>query len=187
VAGLHVREGDYVEAGTTLATVSANRRLMLRVEVPERFFERLRGVRTARFRTAYDGRVYRLEELGGRLLSYGRSAGTGSFYVPVTFEFENVGGSIVSGSYVEAWLLLEEGKAALSVPAEALVEEQGIFSVFVKTGAEEYAKRTVRVGANNGAEVEIVSGLTAGDEVVTAGAYALKLASATGSIPAHNH
>jgi RND family efflux transporter MFP subunit len=187
VTGLYVREGDYVEAGTTLATVSANRKLTLRAEVPERFFGRLRDVRTAHFRTGYDGRVYRLEELGGRMVSYGRSAGTGAFHVPVTFEFENVGRDIVSGGYVEVWLLQEGGKASLSVPAEALIEEQGLFSVFVKTGTEEYVKRPVRTGGNNGAEVEIVAGLTAGDDVVTAGAYALKLASATGNIPAHNH
>jgi len=45
----------------------------------------------------------------------------------------------------------------------------------------------VTLGADNGSEVQILSGLKAGDEVVTEGAYQIKLASASNAIPAHTH
>jgi RND family efflux transporter MFP subunit len=181
-----VKEGDYVERGAVLFTVSGDRRLALRAEVPEKHFGKLGRIGSANFRTSYGEHVYRLEEMNGRLIAYGRSVGEGSFYLPVTFEFENTEG-ILPGGYAEVWLLLEGGRETLSVPVGALIEEQGIFSVFVKTGREEYRKRRVWPGGNNGAEVEIVSGLEAGEEVVTEGAYVLKLASSTSAIPAHNH
>jgi len=45
----------------------------------------------------------------------------------------------------------------------------------------------VTLGANNGSEVQILSGLKPGDEVVTRGAYQIKLSSASNAIPAHSH
>ena len=48
-------------------------------------------------------------------------------------------------------------------------------------------KQWVTLGANNGSEVQILSGLKPGDEVVTRGAYQIKLSSASNAIPAHSH
>ena len=75
----------------------------------------------------------------------------------------------------------------ISVPVSALIEEQGVYSVFVREHEEAYKKVPVTLGADNGSEVQILSGLKAGDEVVTAGAYQIKLASASNAIPAHTH
>ena len=55
----------------------------------------------------YDNKVYELGELKGRLLSYGKASGGTSFYVPVTFEFDNRG-DVIPGSYVEVYLLSSE-------------------------------------------------------------------------------
>ena len=43
------------------------------------------------------------------------------------------------------------------------------------------------VGADNGKNVQILSGVKAGDRVVTEGAYQVRLASASNAIPAHSH
>jgi multidrug efflux pump subunit AcrA (membrane-fusion protein) len=75
----------------------------------------------------------------------------------------------------------------ISVPVSALIEEQGIYSVYVREHEEAYRKVTVKLGANNGSEVQILSGLNVGDEVVTEGAYQIRLASASNAIPAHSH
>ena len=45
----------------------------------------------------------------------------------------------------------------------------------------------VKLGESNGIRTEIVSGLKPGDNVVTKGAYNVKLASASNIIPAHTH
>ena len=63
----------------------------------------------------------------------------------------------------------------LSVPVSALIEEQGVYSVFIRLDEEGYKKQWVTLGANNGSEVQILSGLKPGDEVVTRGAYQIKL------------
>ena len=73
------------------------------------------------------------------------------------------------------------------MPKTALTEEQGLFFVYIQLDAECYKKQEVKVGADNGREVQILSGIKAGDKVVTEGAYHVKLASASNAIPAHSH
>ncbi|MDR1981253.1 MAG: efflux RND transporter periplasmic adaptor subunit [Tannerellaceae bacterium] len=183
---LQVKEGDYVEVGQPLATISQNSRLVLRAEVSEKYYGSLPLVQSANFRTPYDNRVYRLSDLNGRILSYARSSEANSFYLPVTFEFDNKG-SIIPGAYVEVYLMTSSLPHTVSVPVSSLIEEQGIFSVYLQLDETCYKKQEVKTGVNNGMEVQILSGLQEGDVVVTEAAYHLKLATASNAMPAHTH
>ncbi len=183
---LQVKEGDYVAVGQPLATISQNNRLVLQADVSEKYFQSLPAVRSANFRTPYDNRLYRLDDLHGRLLSYGRASDANSFYIPVTFEFDNKG-AVIPGSFVEIYLLAAPLENVISVPVSALIEEQGIYSVYIQLDEEGYQKQEVTLGADNGAEVQILSGLHPGDKVVTKGAYQIKLSAASNAIPAHSH
>ncbi|MFV0581486.1 MAG: efflux RND transporter periplasmic adaptor subunit [Parabacteroides gordonii] len=183
---LQVKEGDYVAVGQPLATISQNSRLVLRAEVSEKYYQYLPAVQSANFRTPYDDKVYKLSDLHGRMLSFGKASDANSFYIPVTFEFDNKG-AVIPGSFVEIYLLTSPMEEVLSVPVSSLIEEQGVYSVFIRLDEEGYQKREVKLGANNGSEVQILSGLKPGENVVTQGAYQIKLASASNAIPAHTH
>lgn len=183
---IQVKEGDYVSVGQPLATIAQSNRLMLRADVSERYYSSLPMVQSAHFKTPYDEQVYRLADLRGRLLSYGRASGGDAFFVPVTFEFDNKG-AILPGSFVEVYLLTKPLEQVISVPVESLIEEQGLYSVYVRLDANCYRKQPVTLGANNGVEVQILSGLHGGEAVVTKGAHQVKLASASNAIPAHSH
>jgi RND family efflux transporter MFP subunit len=68
--------------------------------------------------------------------------------------------------------------AALSVPLSAIVQaDGGKYGVFVisKTSAGEVASlRSVEIGAVNGTDIAVVSGLTGGEQIVTSGSNLLK-------------
>ena len=183
-----VNQGDYVNVGEPIATVTQNQRLQLRAEVSEKEYKNLRNISDANFRTAYDDNTtYKLSEMNGRLLSYGKAASNQSFYIPVTFEFDNVG-NIVAGAYAEIYLLASPRDNVISVPVSALTEEQGLNFVYVQIEPDAFMKREVVVGQNNGERAEIKSGLKEGDNVVVNGAIQVKLASMSGAIPeGHNH
>lgn len=181
-----VKEGDYVSVGQPLLTITTNNRLYLRADVPERHYAALSRIRSANFRTSYGHKVHALDELNGRLLSYGRTAGEQNFYLPVTFEMDNREG-LVPGSFAEIWLLSDEMPDVLSVPHTALTEEQGIYFVYVQLDEECYARREVKLGADNGREVQLLSGVHAGEQVVIQGAYHVRLASVSKAIPGHSH
>lgn len=182
---LSMKEGEYITVGQPLATVSQNRKLVLRAEVSQRNYNTLKTIRSANFKTPYDNQVYVLSELDGKLLSFGRASDGNSFYVPVTFEFDNKG-DVVPGSFVEVYLISAPIENALTVPVSALTNEMGIFYVYVQLDEEGYRKQEVTPGMNDGENVEILQGLKAGDKVVTRGAYQVKMASFSGAIP-HGH
>lgn len=184
-----VKQGEYVEVGQLVATVTKNCDLQLRAEVPEKYFARMKEISGANFAMSYDQQNVRsIKALNGHLVSMGRSATEGSAYIPVTFEFENHG-DIVPGSFADIWLLSNVRSNVLSVPVTALTEEQGLYFVYVQGHDEdEYEKREVKLGGSNGEQTEIVSGLKSGDKVVVSGVYQLKIAGASGAVPeAHSH
>ncbi|WP_106829615.1 efflux RND transporter periplasmic adaptor subunit [Parabacteroides pacaensis] len=184
-----VNEGDYVQVGQPLVTLSQSNRLMLRAEVSAKYYPALSTIRSANFRTPYDNRLYKLADLNGRILTYGKSTDNASFYLPVTFDFDNKG-AVIPGSYVEVYLISSPMENVLSIPLSALTEEEGAYFVYIQLDEEGYKKQEVTLGADNGSEVQILSGLKPGDRVVTKGAYQVRLASHSSVIPeghTHNH
>ena len=96
-------------------------------------------------------------------------------------------GDVIPGAFVEVYLLSTPMEGVISLPHTALTEEQGSFFAYLQLDEEGYKKQPVILGADNGESVQILSGIKAGDRVVTQGAYQVKLASATNAIPAHSH
>lgn len=189
VKNLLVKPGDYVSAGQPLATVTQSRRVQLRADVPERFYGKIGNVVSANFRMAYDegDKVYCLQKMGGRLVSKGQATDTNDFFVPVTFEFNNEGG-IVPGSFAQIYLLGARRSGVLAVPTDAVTEAQGLHFVYVEVHAGCFRRQEVKLGATDGTRTEIVSGLKAGDRVVTRGATQVRLAANASVIPeGHSH
>lgn len=185
ITSLAVSEGDFVEMGQPLATVSQNRRLQLRADLPQRYYRELRTIKTANIVDPATGESYRLADCGGRLLSVGRIADSGSTLIPVTFEFDNRN-DLPQGAIVETYLIGAPIAEALVVPVTAVTEAQGLYYVYVQLDAECYERREVTLGASNGELVQLLSGIEAGDRVVTRGAVNVKMAAASGAIP-HSH
>lgn len=185
ITSLAVNEGDFVEMGQPLATVSQNRRLQLRADLPQRYYRELRSIKTANIVDPATGESYRLADCGGRLLSVGRIADSGSTLIPVTFEFDNRN-DLPQGAIVEAYLVGAPIAEALVVPVTAVTEAQGLYYVYVQLDAECYERREVKLGASDGERVQLLTGIEAGERVVTRGAVNVKMAAASGAIP-HSH
>lgn len=81
-------------------------------------------------------------------------------------------GSYRSGQFVRVLFTLGE-REALRVPATAVVMRAGISGVFVVDAAGIARFRMVKAGENRDGQVEILSGLTASERVVTTGAEGL--------------
>ena len=139
------------------------------------------------FKTTYDNAIYKLTDLNGTLLSYGKASNSNSFYIPVTFEFDNIG-DIIPGSFTEVYLLTQPKDNVISIPVSALTEEQGLNFVYLQIEDDAFKKQEVTVGQDNGERVEIMKGLKSGDKVVTNGVYQVRLAASSSAIPdGHNH
>ncbi len=186
IKNVMISEGEYVEIGQSIASVSQNRKLILKAEVPQKYFSKLNSISSANFVTAYDSKIYSTDSLNGKLISYGKSANNNAYYIPVNFEINN-NGEIIPGTFVEVFLKTNVMKDALVIPYSALIEEQGNYFAYVQTSGEGYQKRELTIGANDGMNVQVLAGIKEGERVVVKGGYQIKLATMSGKMPAHGH
>ena len=67
------------------------------------------------------------------------------------------------------------------------IDEAGQPIAFVQVSGETFEKRHLKLGIRDAGRVEVLSGLSAGDRVVTRGGYAIRLAAASSILPDHGH
>lgn len=180
-----VQNGQYVEAGQAIVIVSQNKTLMLRAEVQQKYASILSALNSATIRSMHGTQTYTLEELNGKILSFGRSAGHDNYLLPISLQIEN-NGLFVPGALVEVYLKTMTNAQALTIPNSALIEEQGNYFVFVQIHPELFEKREVKVGATDGLRTEIIKGVEPQNRIVTIGAIMVKLAEASGDLDAHS-
>ena len=185
VKEVFVNEGEFVNTGQPLLKLTKNKRLVIKADVPQQFFTRLDEIKSANFITVYDEKFYSIDDLNGKLLTYGKTTSGNSLFTPVYFEIDNVG-NLLSGSYVEVFLKTQKFYKALVVPSTALLEEAGRYYVYLDED-EKFIKRFVEISLSDGKDIMINSGLNPGDMVATKNVYQIKLASLSGALPAHTH
>lgn len=184
VKQVNVQNGQYVEAGQALLSVSQNQKLLLKAELPPRQYPLLKHLTEVNIREMNASRTYSLQEVHGNLVSVGQSTSPESPLVPVTFEIDNVFDAI-PGGFVNLYLKTSGQTPRLSVPNTALVEEMGNYFVFVQLTPELFEKRSVTIGANDGFRTEIKEGLEDGERIVSKGAQIIKLSQGTGTLDPH--
>lgn len=186
IKDLLVTEGQYVAAGQPLATITKNSRLVLRADVSLKDVDRMSLIKQANFTIIQNKQTYSTQELNGRLLSVAKTTGNNTPYIPIHFEIDSKSG-IMPGSYAQVYLQTTPIYNAFVIPETSLIEEQGVFYVYVQTAGESFQKREVKTGANDGKNIQILSGIAEGERVVDKGSYQIKLATMSGTMPAHGH
>ena len=189
ITELTAHTGQFVNTGEPVAVISQNVRMTLRADVPEKYYAFLPKITSANFRPDYSSETIQLSSLGGQLVSPATASGAKGGYIPVYFSFDNRGG-IAPGAFAEVYLIGANRGEVLTVPLSAIVEIQGNYYVYTQVHEDAYAKHLVSLGGNDGVSVEIVSGLTAGERVVTSGARVVQMAESSNVTPpghSHNH
>ena len=96
---------------------------------------------------------------------------TGTF--KITVEIVNVKRRIKPGMFGRIGVIYDVHENALQIPRSAIIEDQGVASVFVVEG-DRAVRRTIETGYSNRGMVEVTSGLQEGEQVVTVGQASLK-------------
>jgi HlyD family secretion protein len=114
------------------------------------------------------------EGVDGKVKVVSPAADVNTTTVQVWVDIPNLGERLKPGTSVHAVIVAEEFKAATVVPAAAILpgEEGGTAALTV--GSDSTVRRkTVKVGVREGNQVQILSGLTPGEEVVVVGGLGL--------------
>ena len=94
--------------------------------------------------------------------------------VPLVAELTNNDAHYKPGMFV--WVDLPQGelRQALAIPVSAVMRHEGKSFVFVPDGAERFRRVDVTTGIESDDSLEVTSGLAAGQQVVSRGAFVLK-------------
>jgi len=182
---IFVVNGQYVEVGQALVTISQNQTLVLNAFVQQKYINVLGAIISANIKTLYDNKTYTFEALNGKVLSFGKSASDDNYLLPVNLQIDNKG-SFVQGSFVEVYLKTLTNSQAVTVPNAALLEEQGNYFLFVQITPELFEKREIKIGGTDGIKTEITSGLLPSERIISKGAMLVKLAQSAGALDAHS-
>jgi cobalt-zinc-cadmium efflux system membrane fusion protein len=107
--------------------------------------------------------------------------------VALVYEVKNPSGALRVGMALDIYLETARAEEGLAIPESAVVDEEGRPVAFVQVSGEMFEKRHLGLGLRDKGLVEVRSGLSEGERVVTREAYAVRLASIATSIPAHGH
>jgi HlyD family secretion protein len=173
VADRPLYAGETAQQGTPLMTVMETRELVARVHLPQAAASSLRV-----------GDVADVSVPGGPEPTQGKvslispAVDPGSTTVEVWVKVPNAKGTLRAGSAAHVAITAKTLNNALAVPTDALVtksDEQGTKKVVFTVSNDNVAHATdVETGLQQGKEVQITKGLSAGAKIVSMGAYGLE-------------
>ncbi len=157
-----IEPGVYITIGSTLGKVLDVARLKVNVLVNESDVYQLRKGQTVKITAGvFPGKVF-----SGQL-SYIAPQGTDEHNYPVEITIANASG-LRAGTFVNVDFSQKSNQKALQIPRAALVESIKNPYVYVVSDNVVH-QRKITVGRDFGDTIEVLGGLSAGDQVVTTG------------------
>jgi membrane fusion protein (multidrug efflux system) len=170
--------GQYLNAGDPIVPLQALDPIYVNFSVPQQQVGEVRVGREVRVSVSgIDG-----GEMAGRISAVDSVVDAATRNVQVQATLANPKGELHPGMFVEARVVTGEGTQALVLPASAISYAPYGDSVFVVSAADAknveagkvVTQQFVKLGGTRGDQVAVLSGLEAGAEVVSSGAFKLR-------------
>lgn len=185
IRSVNVANGDYAEQGTVLISIATEQSKVLKSQIAPTYGLTMQNIKNVWYQTEI-GNWKSILDSEGEILSISKDVERDS---PLISVYAKVNDAITlpDGSLTQVQIAMGNGEQGTLVPESALLEDYGNYSVMVQLSGESFERRPISIGQRNGKNVEALKGLQVGDVVVTTGAYQVKMASMSGSTPAHGH
>jgi HlyD family secretion protein len=169
VAKRAVDPGAFVSQNAPIVDVVDISRVRLVVNVVERDLKELRPGATAKVEVdAFPGEMFQ-----GRIARVAPVLDPATRTAPIEIEIPNADFRLKPGMYARVGITTDNRKETLTVPVDAVADLGGRRGVFQHLNGVAIF-RTVEIGTEGEDLIEIVGGLTEGDQVITTGARALR-------------
>ncbi len=164
VSARHIKVGNMVQTNQETFTITDFNPLLAVMHVPERELNKLKVGQLATLSVdampgeSYTGRIKRISPIVDRA--------TGTF--KVTVEVRDNSRTLKPGMFGRIRIIYDTHTGVLLVPKEAVVVEDDVASVFLVSDSLAI-RSNVKTGYSDVKFIEIVSGLSAGDVIITTG------------------
>jgi len=173
-----VNLGQYLSAGDPVVPLQSLNPIYVNFSVPQQAAGQMRTGRTVRVTVGALGDV----SFDGRISALDAVVDQTTRNVQVQASLANPGGRLRPGMFVQAQVSLGANSAVVALPTSAINYAPYGDSVFVVTdlktpdgqGYRGVRQQVVKLGGSRGDQVAVLSGLEAGEEVVTSGVFKLR-------------
>ena len=159
-----VTEGDFARVGTVLLHILDDSTLRFRAEIPERHGARVKPGESVRIRVeAYPERGFT-----GQITWVNPAVNPDTRAIAIEARVENKDALLKAHAFARGEIITEAAADVLTVPGDAIVTFAGVNKVFTVVEGKAQA-REVTLGERRGPDQAILSGVQAGEKVITSG------------------
>jgi len=162
--------GELVDKAKEIYTISDPTQLWAIAEVKERDIAAVKVGQDA----AFAALAYPEEKFQGKVVLIGNQVEAGSRTVEVRIAVDNADGRLKPGMFADVEIVTTILDSVLLLPDGALQTDGENQIVFVALDGNKFEKRIVKLGLEQFGRVQILSGVKAGENVVTEGSFILK-------------
>lgn len=161
--------GEMASATSPLLTVMDTSAVLAKTHLPQRQVQQLKIGAAGEVTVPGSEKPY-----PGTISLISPALDAGSTTVEVWLRVDNKAGELKPGTPVRVSLTSQKVPQAIAVPTVAVVTAEDGKTTVMVVGADNIAhKREVKIGVKDGDAQQVVSGLNAGETVITNGAYAM--------------
>jgi cobalt-zinc-cadmium efflux system membrane fusion protein len=172
---LHAVAGEFASSTDSLATVGNNHVVWVWADLYERDIARVMKARGMGSLTAsVFVKAYPEESFPGKVDFLTPAMDRSSRTVKTRVQVDNSDGRLFVGMFATVQVFLPGEEQTLALPSEAVLEDGGRAFVFLHHHEDYYVRREVDVGRTWDRWVEIKSGVTAEQAIVSRGAFLMK-------------
>ncbi|MEM8963293.1 MAG: efflux RND transporter periplasmic adaptor subunit [Acidobacteriota bacterium] len=169
VTGRTAQPGQHVRPGDELFVIADFEPLVARVYLPEKDVLALNPGRSVRLTLDADNSI----QVTGKIQMISPVVDTATGTVKVTVEVSNPPREVRPGAFVRVDVVRERRADSVLIPKAAVVHELQRTYIFVADD-DTAERRAIELGIEEGKMVEALSGIDAGDQIITAGQGGLR-------------
>jgi membrane fusion protein, multidrug efflux system len=160
--------GAFITPTTVITTIRQDTKLKLEFSIPEKFTPKVKLGNVINFTTESTGKNYqaKIYATESGITEENRS-------LKVHAVVENIDKNITAGSFAKVAFDMGDNNDAVMIPTQAIIPQARDKQVIVYNGGNADF-RIVTTGTRDSAKVEILSGLSIGDTVITTGLLSIK-------------
>ena len=168
VVELSIRQGDYIKPGTPILRLQSFDSVWIIASIPETDLPLVRSDATAELSFPSAPEQRKIGQVDYIYPTIDPVTRTGKVRIQIT----NTEGDLLPGAYADVRFKVDISDR-LSVPSEAVLRDSRGQHVIIALGEGQFESRTVRTGLTTDGNTEILSGLDAGENVVTSSQFML--------------
>ena len=164
-------QGEVIEAGKKVFTISDLSTVWVLLNIYEKDLAKVTQVTSVKIQTeSYPGEIF-----AGKVAYIGDVLDPQNRTVSVRVEVPNPNRRLKPGMFATAEVVTGGASAkGIVIPSSAIQKIEGKPVAFVRQRDGSFAKKELQLGKEMSGKVEVTSGLTEGDAVVTEGSFSLK-------------